>query len=115
MVQSVASPVNGLGYSGFGYRTAGVKMLKLGRSGATPVAPTTATALDGRYPLARRLYLYVNKPPNGALPPMEYEFLRMVLSQTGQRTVIKDGYVPLPADRAREEWLRLAPVPAAAR
>ncbi len=115
VVQSVASTVNGIGYSGFGYRTAGVKMLKLGRSGATPVAPTTATALDGRYPLARRLYLYVNKPPNGALLPMEYEFLRMVLSQTGQRTVIKDGYVPLPADRAREEWLRLAPVPVAAR
>lgn len=115
VVQSVASTVNGIGYSGFGYRTAGVKMLKLGRSGATPVAPTTATALDGRYPLARRLYLYVNKPPNAALPPMEYEFLRMVLSQTGQRTVIKDGYVPLPADRAREEWLQLAPVPAAAR
>jgi phosphate transport system substrate-binding protein len=28
---------------------------------------------------------------------MEAEFLKMVLSKTGQQVVIKDGYIPLPA------------------
>ncbi|MGR9052264.1 MAG: phosphate-binding protein, partial [Gammaproteobacteria bacterium] len=42
------------------------------------------------------LYLYVNKRPADALPPLESEFVKMVLSKTGQRIVLKDGYIPLP-------------------
>ncbi len=34
---------------------------------------------------------------NESLPPLEAEFLKMVLSKTGQMVVVKDGYIPLPA------------------
>ena len=54
-------------------------------------------ALSGKYPLSRYLYVNVNKHPNEPLAPREGEFLRMVLSQTGQTIVVKDGYIPLPA------------------
>jgi phosphate transport system substrate-binding protein len=40
----------------------------------------------------------VNKKPNQPLPPLEKEFLKMVLSKEGQEVVIKGGYIPLPAE-----------------
>ena len=53
-------------------------------------------AVTGKYPLARFLYIYVNKHPNKPLSPLEHEFLKMVLSKIGQQVVVKDGYIPLP-------------------
>jgi phosphate transport system substrate-binding protein len=47
--------------------------------------------------LARYLYVYVNKAPNRPLAPLEAEFVKLVLSRTGQEVVVKDGYIPLPA------------------
>jgi phosphate transport system substrate-binding protein len=43
------------------------------------------------------LYIYVNKKPNEPLAPLEKEFIKMVLSKTGQQVVVKDGYIPMPA------------------
>jgi len=53
--------------------------------------------LNGTYPLARVLYVYVNKAPNKPLEPVVKEFMTLVLSQKGQQDVVKDGYIPLPA------------------
>ena len=64
------------------------------------IAANAANASDGSYPLSRVLIVYVNKAPNRALDPITLEFFRMVLSQQGQETVVKDGYVPLPAKMA---------------
>ncbi|ESS71923.1 phosphate binding protein [Methyloglobulus morosus KoM1] len=98
VVQSVTESVNGIGYSGMGYSTSGVKMVPLAKKGSTSfVEATPANALNGTYPLTRFLYIYVNKKPNQPLAPLENEFIKMVLSQTGQQSVIKDGYIPLPA------------------
>lgn len=98
VVQSVTSSVNGIGYSGMGYTTSGVKMVPLAAKGSkTFVDPTPENAVAGTYPLTRYLYVYVNKKPNQALAPLENEFIKMVLSKTGQQVVIKDGYIPLPA------------------
>ena len=104
VVQSVGATLNAIGYSGIGYRTSGVRAVPLARKeGAPCVEATPENALSGKYPLARFLYIYVNKAPNRPLPPLEREFLRLVLSKQGQRVVIKDGYIPLPARVARRE------------
>ena len=98
VVQSVTSSVNGIGYSGIGYKTSGVRAVPLTKKPGKPfIAATPENAVNGSYPLARFLYVYVNKKPNGELPPLEKEFLTMVLSKMGQKVVIKDGYIPLPA------------------
>lgn len=98
VVQSVTESVNGIGYSGMGYSTSGVKMVPLAKKGSTSfVDATPENALNGTYPLTRYLFIYVNKKPNQPLAPLENEFVKMVLSQTGQQSVIKDGYIPLPA------------------
>ena len=49
----------------------------------------------------------MNKRPNQALAPLEREFIRMVLSKTGQQVVVKDGYIPLPAKLVEKELAKL--------
>ena len=97
VVQSVTSSLNGIGYSGIGYKTSGVKAVPLTKKPGQPfIEATPENAVAGKYPLARFLYVYVNKQPNKPLAPLEQEFVKMVLSQVGQKVVIKDGYIPLP-------------------
>jgi len=98
VVQSVTASLNGIGYSGIGYKTSGVRAVPLAKkAGQDFIEAAPENAVSGTYPLARFLYIYVNKKPNESLPPLEQEFFKMVLSQTGQKVVIKDGYIPLPA------------------
>jgi len=97
IVQSVTSSLNGIGYSGIGYKTSGVKAVPLAKKpGQAFVNATPENAVTGKYPLARFLYVYVNKQPNKPLATLEQEFIKMVLSQSGQKIVIKGGYIPLP-------------------
>ncbi|WP_428465884.1 PstS family phosphate ABC transporter substrate-binding protein [Photobacterium minamisatsumaniensis] len=100
VVQSVASSLNSIGYSGVGYKTTGIRALPIAREGDDYVEATLDNAVSGRYPLARYLYVYINKQPGRPLPPLEAEFIRFILSHDGQDIVEKDGYVPLPAGTA---------------
>jgi len=59
---------------------------------------TAENAIAGNYPLARFLFVYVNKEPNKPLTPLEREFIKLVLSKAGQEVVLKDGYIPLPVN-----------------
>ncbi len=107
VVQGVASDAGGIGYSGVGYKTSGVKFVKLS-DGADCFAPNAANALSSKYPLARYLYVYVNKKPGAALDKLVFEFLRFVQSKQGQQVVVKDGYFPLPSTVAAKEVGQLA-------
>jgi phosphate transport system substrate-binding protein len=108
VVQSVSSSLNGIGYSGIGYKTSGVRAVPLAKAAGQPfIEATMENAISGKYPLARFLYIYVNKHPNQPLPPLEAEFIKMVMSKTGQKIVVKDGYIPLPASVAEKELVKL--------
>jgi len=108
VVQSVATGLNAIGYSGIGYKTSGVRTVPLSKKdGAEFVDATEENALNGKYPLARVLYVYVNKAPNKPLAPMELEFVKLVLSKQGQDVVVKDGYIPLPAALAQKELAKI--------
>lgn len=98
VVQGVTKSLNGIGYSGIGYRTSGVRAVPIAlKEGGEFVEATPANAVSGDYALGRFLFVYVNKHPNKPIAPLEREFLKMVLSQEGQEVVIKDGYIPVPA------------------
>jgi phosphate transport system substrate-binding protein len=108
VVQSVSSSLNGIGYSGIGYTTSSVRALPLASGPGKPfVEARPENAINGSYPLARFLYIYVNKEPGKELSPITGEFLHMVLSRTGQAVVVKDGYIPLPAQVAAREATKL--------
>ena len=98
VVQGVTEDRAGMGYSGIGYRTSGVRAIPLSmKDGEAFVEPTFVNASKGTYPLARFLFVYVNKAPNTPLSPIVKEFLKFVYSREGQNVVIKDGYFPLSA------------------
>lgn len=103
VVQSVGKNLNGIGYSGIGYKTADVKALSLATEiGGEVIAPTPENAYNGAYPLSRYLYLSVNYDERSGLDPLRREFLKYVFSKQGQQQVVKDGYLPVSAELAAE-------------
>ena len=107
VVQSVASSLNSIGYSGIGYKVAGVKAVALSKKGGPFVEATMDNAITGKYPLSRFLYVYVNKHPNKPLSPLQAEFIKLMLSEQGQGIVKKDGYIPLPIAVVEKELAKL--------
>jgi phosphate transport system substrate-binding protein len=96
VVQGIASDAAGIGYSGIGYLTSGVKAVPLSGDDGVAYEANYENVLSGSYPLSRFLYIYVNKKPGQPFDKLTAEFLRLILSQQGQEIVIKDGYFPLP-------------------
>jgi len=108
VVQGVTVDVYGIGYSGIGYRTSGVRAVPLAfADGEAPAEPTLENVIAGDYPLGRFLYIYINKTPEQPLSPVVREFLRYVFSREGQEAVIRDGYLPLPLEVIEAELAKL--------
>lgn len=108
VVQGVTEDRYGMGYSGIGYRTSGVKALALAeKEGGGFSSGSYEDVKSGKYPLARFLYVYVNKAPGKSLDPFVKEFLKLVFSKEGQEVVVKDGYLPLPAELVTKELTKL--------
>jgi phosphate transport system substrate-binding protein len=106
VVQGVTEDRFGMGYSGIGYRTSGVKVV--------PLAETTAFSdgnyadvVAGKYPLNRFLFIYINKAPGKPLDPLVKEFVKFVLSKEGQEVVVKDGYLPLTPEIVKQEHAKV--------
>lgn len=103
IVDRVADDPDGIGYSGFGFARPGVHALALAESDAGPyVAGTPETVRSRAYPLSRRIYIMVDRPPGAPVRPALHELLRFVLSSEGQAMVAADaeGFLPLTAEQA---------------
>jgi phosphate transport system substrate-binding protein len=108
VVQGVTVDRYAIGYSGIGYATAGVRAVPLTEKAGEPCVEAAAeNAYAGTYPLARFLYVYLNKAPEQALDPLTREFMRLVVSKEGQEAVVKDGYYPITATIAKEELTKI--------
>jgi phosphate transport system substrate-binding protein len=108
VVQGITEDRFGIGYSGVGYRTSGVKAVPLAETDAGPfVSGTYQEVQSGKYPLWRFLYIYVNKAPGRPLDPLVGEFVKLMYSKEGQDAVVKDGYMPLPAKLAQTELAKV--------
>ncbi|MCR4320301.1 MAG: PstS family phosphate ABC transporter substrate-binding protein [Candidatus Brocadiaceae bacterium] len=108
VVQGVTEDRYGIGYSGIGYKTSGVRPVALSfKDGETYKEAEMENVLNGSYPLARFLYVYINKKPGQPLDPMVREFIKFILSREGQEVVIKDGFMPLPASVVDAEFKKI--------
>ena len=108
VVEGVSNDRFAIGYSGIGYRTAGVRAVPLTGLGSTKVFEATPeNVYAGTYPLSRYLYVYINKTPGQPADPLVKQFLMFVLSKEGQEIVIKDGYIPLPQEVVEVELKKL--------
>ena len=108
VVQGVTGDRFGMGYSGIGYRTSGVKVIAIAEAeGKTFSSGSYEDVKSGKYPLNRFLFLYVNQAPDKPGDPLVREFLKLIFSKEGQEVVLKDGYLPLPAEIVKQELAKI--------
>ena len=108
VVQAVANDKFAIGYSGIGYKTDGVRTIPVAvHYGQKCYNPSREDTLAKKYPIARMLYIYVNKKPGEPLNPVVAEFLKYVLSKDGQAQTEKGGYYPIDAESAAGALQRL--------
>lgn len=94
VVELVARTKSAIGYSGMGYATPGVKMLKIAAAAnADGIAPTVENVVRKAYPLSRALFMDTAGAPEGETR----NYLNWILSDEGQKVVTAAGYVPLTA------------------
>ena len=93
VVELVSRTPGAIGYSGMGYATSEVKMLRIAKkAGDKSFAPTVENTLNHTYPIARPLYMYTLGEPTGPVK----KYIDWVHSDPGQKIVTQSGYVPLP-------------------
>ncbi len=108
VVQGTGSDRFGVGYSGVGYATPNVKAVPIiGADGNAYDPLSEDDVYSDNYPLARFLYIYVNKAPNQPLDRNVGEFMKLILSQEGQEVVAQENFYPLSAFIAEEELAKL--------
>ena len=97
-ILAIAQDSLAIGYAGVGFHSSMVRIVPLAaESEGAAILPSAETVSNGQYPLARPLYLYVNKNPDGKLDPVVGEFLKFVNSRQGQETVARANFYPLTA------------------
>lgn len=96
VVELVGKTIGSIGYSGMGYATEEVKMLKvIGRGDdASAYAPSIVNTLSKKYPISRPLLMYTLGEPTGKIKT----YLDWCLSEAGQKIVENNGFVPLPTN-----------------
>lgn len=93
VVETVSRTPTAIGYSGLGYATPSVKILRVAKKAGQPaVKPSNATVLDKSYPIARPLFMYTPGEPS----PAVHKYIDWILSDAGQKVVEASGYVPMP-------------------
>jgi len=91
VVELVGNTPCAIGYSGMGYATAHVKMLKVRAAADRPAIATTVTSTHTReYPIARSLHLLTLGEPAGEVK----RYIEWTLTPAGQKVVQESGYVP---------------------
>jgi phosphate transport system substrate-binding protein len=100
VVESVAKDRAGIGYGPTNYVNPDVRLLPVLAWSGMYYLPSTETILNGRYPLTRKLNVYVAKAPGKELPGTALDFLKFILGPQGQRLVQEYGSVPIPRDLA---------------
>lgn len=101
VVNAVSKDKNAIGYGGIAWAT-GVKDAAVKKTDDSPaILPTVETVSNGTYPISRDLYWFFNGKPDGELKKL----VNWALSEEGQKLAAEMDYVPLPADRIKEQMI----------
>ncbi len=104
VVQHVANEKYAIGYSGIGFKTAGVRAVPLALADGLQCYDTSPEmTYAGKYPFARLLYVYLNKKPNELLDPLRAEFIKYIQSKDGQTQTERGGFYSITAKDRQED------------
>ena len=105
---AIARDPAAIGFGGFEEGGPGLKTLAVARDVAGPFYEGSGPdASSGRYPLTRYMYIRLNRPADGRVGPAVKEFLRYVLSRSGQAPILYSGYFPLNSAEVADELAKL--------
>src|SRR5260370_10935032 len=109
MMQDLGKDKYAIAYSGIREMTPQVKALALATKDGAPYVPFSLETVANRtYPLARSVYVYLNRAPGNPLDPKIAEFLRFIRSRQGQESVAQQKvFLPLPAAAVSEQLKKL--------
>jgi phosphate transport system substrate-binding protein len=104
IVQGVGAEPAAIGFASYFFATKRTRALALAEGDGGPFfPPTQKNCLDGRYPLTRLLYVYVNRKGDAPLTPATTHFLRFLCSKQGQKVAADEGNYPLSAELVQRE------------
>lgn len=87
VVTSVAGNPKAIGYIGFGYINSSIKAINVNN-----VLPTLKNGKSGKYPISRKLFMYINE---SKISKEAMDFVNFLLGTEGQKIVKEAGYIPL--------------------
>lgn len=102
ILAALARDPSGIAISSLQFARPEVRPVRLVDGAAEAVAATSQSLAEGRYPLARTVYAYVNKPVDEAIDPQVLAWLRDVLEEAVPEPDADSAYLPLPEDRRRD-------------
>ena len=115
LILALAKDPLGIGYAGMGYPSSMVRIVPLAEEDGKPFAePTVESIANGRYPLSRFLYLYVNKAPDAEFDLVTQEFLKFINSRDGQDVVLRARFFPLTSSQVEKNLALLVGSPVTA-
>jgi phosphate transport system substrate-binding protein len=106
IVQGVGADDAAIGFASHVFASARARPLAVSvEPGGAAIEPTQTTASSAQYPLARNLYIYINRKPGATLAPALSAFITFICSKQGQSTAIELGNYPLTAALSEKECL----------
>ncbi|PIU41377.1 MAG: hypothetical protein COS99_05815 [Candidatus Omnitrophica bacterium CG07_land_8_20_14_0_80_42_15] len=92
IADEVAGNASAIGYYGMGYISAKQKAIAVAKDASSEyITPTIENVVDGKYPISRPLFIYVNGAPQGLVK----KFIDFALYKEGQDIVLKTDFVPI--------------------
>lgn len=87
VASAISTNPKSIGYVGFGYLNSSLKALTV-----NGVEPTLENGKTGKFPISRKLYLYINE---NKITAEAKSFVDFILSQDGQKLVKSAGFIEL--------------------
>ncbi|MGL4576162.1 MAG: PstS family phosphate ABC transporter substrate-binding protein [Burkholderiaceae bacterium] len=106
IAQGVGADNFAIGFASHVFLSARARPLAVAEEPGSPaIEPTQTTVASNQYPLARSLYIYINRKPGAPLSPALAEFITFICSKQGQSSAVELGNYPLTAALAQKECL----------
>ena len=109
VAEAVVSDPAAIGFGCFGNVVPGMKTIAVAETASGPYCTGTLDEVRTlRYPLARPIYVVVDRAPGQSIAPKLEEFLRYIISAPGQNAfAASGGWLPLPVDLTAAELAKL--------
>jgi phosphate transport system substrate-binding protein len=110
ILRLVGTDAGGIAFCATNFATPQTKLVAIAdREDGFYSAGSADDVVNDRYPYRRFIYLYLRRLPGEPLEPWLKEYLRMVLSQDGQKIIASetDGFLPLGAPEIAAELAKI--------